>query len=258
MGLIDQNRSYCRAFTIAEYALGAGGLLKPSCLLREFQQISSEHITALGFGYERMLKERKVFLLSKIFIQVHRLPTAGDRVELITTPKLPQGVQFIRTHRLLDESGAPLAVADTTWVLCDPESRKILRPKEFSAPYQYTEDSEPCTLPKYRPQRPEKVIEAGQRPVRYSDLDVNQHMNNAIYADIIEDFLPEGALDGQQLAELYIHFQNEAKPAECLTIHQGEGLPQEETRRWYIAATKQNGESCFEGEIALRPRDAAH
>lgn len=258
MQLLNEGRQFQKQFTVAEYECDTNGRIKPGYLLRHMQQVSGEHLDALGLPYIELFDMGQVFLLSKILLDIARLPMGGEPLTLTTTPKTPIGAQFIRTNEFFDKEGARILRADTTWLLVNPKTRKILRPKEFGASLLFTQDALPCPLVKYRVAKPERVQQVGVREIRYSDLDVNRHMNNAAYADIICDFLPEGVYQNGRPSSLFISFQNEARLGELLTVSMGEETSADTAaqQEYYIIGEKENG-CCFEALLRLEKEKSA-
>ncbi|PWM39647.1 MAG: hypothetical protein DBX66_01775 [Clostridiales bacterium] len=245
MPLINDNKQYEKNIQVQSYECDILNRIKLSYLLRHMQEISGEHLDELGLPYERLAELGQVFLLAKLRLKIERLPRCRERLRLLTTPKLPIKAQFIRTNEIFSEAGERLAVADTTWLLVDPQSRRILRPKEFTGVLPMTEDLEPTTLTRYRPLPPEGLEPAGVREVRYSDLDINRHMNNAGYADVICDALPFGELE-REAKELYLHYQNEVREGERISLLRGKTSE----GSWYLRGEKETL-CCFEALLTL-------
>lgn len=245
MPLTNDKSQYYADISVQEYECDTTGHIKPGYILRHMQQISAEHLNALNLPYTELLRRGQVFLMNRLLLKINSIPMGGESCRLTTTPKKPEGAQFIRTNEFFREDGQSLMRADTTWLLVNPESRKILRPREFEFPVPFTEDEVPCPLVRYRPEPPKVLCEVGSREVRYSDIDVNRHMNNAAYADIVCDFLPPGEYESAPPESLYISFQNEAVLGDIITVFRGQSKP----REWYISG-KKGDKPCFEAIIS--------
>ena len=60
----------------------------------------------------------------------------------------------------------------------------------------------------------------GERPIYYSDLDFNHHLNNAVYGDVLMDFLP-AEMRRQPLRKIQISYISESNLGETLKIYGG-------------------------------------
>ena len=168
-------------------------------------------------------------------------------VQMATTPKVPAGAQFIRHNEMQDAEGNLLLEAETAWMLVDTDQHQILRPAEFIGDLRYTEaDASPIARRRLTAPPVQKV---GERAIRFSELDVNDHLNNAVYADICMDFLPETELRTCETAAFYIHFRREARCGDVLQIERGEYEP----GSYYLRAEKPEG-CCFEAALRLEKR----
>ena len=245
MPLSGDGRRFTKIMQTADAVCDIHGRMKLSAILQQMQEISSAHLDALGIPHTLLLQNRQVFLLSKIHLCLKKRPAASEMMQLQTTPKTPMGAQFVRCNEFYDAEGRLLMNADTAWMLVDPETHRILRPSEFIGGMRYTQDGA-SALPRYRLTAPE-AQQVGERPVRFSDLDVNNHMNNAIYADICTDFLPERVFREGEPEELYIHFRSEARAGDLLQVMRGEYMP----GSYYFRADKADG-ICFEAALRMK------
>lgn len=245
MPLSGDGRRFTKIIRTADYECDIHGRMKLNAILQHMQEISSAHLDALGIPHTLLLENRQVFLLSKVGLEIEKRPTASDMLLLQTTPKTPTGAQFIRCNDFYDTNGRLLMHADTLWILVDPDSHRILRPRDFIGGMRYTEDGTSPLL-RYRPAAVE-AAQVGERAVRFSDLDINNHMNNAVYVDICTDFLPESAFREGEPAKLYIHFRSEARAGDTLCILRGEYG----TGAYYLRADKADG-ICFEAVIRMK------
>ena len=195
------------------------GRLKISSAMLFMQQAAGEQLEYLGFSPELLLRENLVFMLTKTCIKIHRMPCAGDNLAIKTAPTAVKGVRFTREFQFASESGGKLLSALTLWVLVNTVSRKILRPASF--PYDLSlepsfagDDIGDVAMPKITAE----PAETGSVDIRYSHLDINRHVGNAVYADFICDALPYEPLLVRGVCTVAINFQHEAKYGEMLKI----------------------------------------
>ena len=231
-----------RKVRVESYQIGAAGHVRLSALLRMEQETGDEHMDALGLSYERLYQEGLAILLTANRVQIHRFPARNEELTVTTTPHGTAGVQMYRNFSF-ESGGETLATIRQVTVCADPKTHKPLRP---DALYRYGA-FEPMTtpredrVPRLRP--PEDLPFLGERPIRYSDLDMNQHLTNTIYGDIVEDFLPE-SFRAYRFAE--IHYLSESFLGETLQIH-GKVLDGE---RFLLTGQNQRG-TGFSAVIAI-------
>lgn len=206
---------YERKLQVATYEVGADSRLKLSVLLRICQETSEQHLEQVNLGYERLKNEGLVFLIISNAASIRRLPRLGESITVKTHPRGTLGVHFYRDFDFY-AGGERIVHVMQSSVSVDPASHKPLRPKVFLS-YQVFRDEK---LP--REERVEKIAapampELGRRIIRYSDIDYNNHLNNAVYGDITEDFLP-GGMQGRSPSYVQIDYVSEAFLGEELKI----------------------------------------
>ena len=147
-----------------------------------------------------------------------RNPQYFSKVTVRTWPHSLSRFSFLRDFEMRDEEGGLLVVASQEWVLMDVETRKFASVKDFyTGPMDFCEDrvfeKKARKAPSFdEGNRPDYVIVPG-----YSSIDLNGHVNNAIYAGFVIDALnpgPEGDLKTMQ-----IDYRHEVLPDRSLTVH---------------------------------------
>lgn len=207
---------YAMKMRVTSYDVGPNRTLKPSAILKIMQEVAGVHLEQDGFSYEVMRSQGIVFLLVKLAVSVKKLPHCDEFILAETWFAHTEGAKFIRNMRFLSESGEILLEAVTQWIIADPETHRVLRPSAL--PFKMPEfSSVGVDAAITRIVLPEKMEDAGARIVRWSDIDCNKHMNNAVYADIICDFFPKG-MGKQELRAFQIDFEGEASLGDTIDI----------------------------------------
>jgi len=193
------------------------GCLKPSAALKYFSDLAGADYAERGLPHDVLWAQGFVFLVSRVRAQFARPIRAEETLTFCTYEQGVKGPQFIRNFFVEDADGSRIAEARSAWILCDPNTRRILRPGKF--PYPIPDNSAlPIACPEPgKVHLPETAQSAGQRRVVYSDLDANGHVYNANYADITCDFLPL-ALFEKPVKGFSIEFSREALAGDVMDI----------------------------------------
>ena len=188
----------------------AKGNVKAASLMRAFEHVASVHAEKLGFGYEPMIAQNYIWVLSKLRFKLYGVLEAEKTYILETCPRPKKGVTWSRDYYIYD--GEDLMAAGTSqWCIINFETRRIERTKlDFDGEFI---DHEPFEdgIGKIRVNE-EGIALAFSHPVTEDDLDINQHVNNCRYADIIEPVL-SGHTD------IMIHFAKEAVLGDEILIY---------------------------------------
>lgn len=217
---------------------------RPAALIRRVQESGEKQLESLGMGYKEVLKRHsQVFLLSQLILRINRLPLEGEEVELSTCPMGSKGARFYREATVTSGDGERLASIYTSWSLFDPAARQVLRPSAF--PYELENGVLDIDYREFRFKTPQGAP-IGERVVRYSDLDSNGHMNNAVYFDVICDALPLELLRERMPSEISIYYQHEAAPNTCMSLCRAD-----ETDDVVYLYGEVEGRRCFESRVVF-------
>lgn len=219
--------------------------LRLAAVLQYIESISTGHLEAMDLGHARLYSEGIVFVLAAQAVKVHRLPKMYDDVVIKTCPAAYQGAQMVRESVVLSPSGEKLVEVQASWVMIDPQKRKPLRASAFTYPLPILADYQPF----YNPAKM-KLTQAQtpvmRRQVLYSQLDINRHMNNTVYADVVMDALPlEDAL-GRTPDTLLIRLRHETRAGEWLDIFR------DPCENGYLVSALVGDEVCFEAQVTFK------
>ncbi len=239
---------YEKQITIPDYQCDIHGEMKLSSVLKQIQRVSNQHLEEMGFSYQDLWKENIVFLLARMALRCHRSPRSEEEIKIKTNPQINKGAQLLRRIEFWSQKGELLLEAQSSWLMVNPVTRKILRPSAF--PFEIPGDSsnyEP-SLDEIKTKCPKDLAEIsqGEKMVQYSDLDCNYHLNNTVYADMVCNLLPYEEMEKKRWQEFAIHYRKEAVMGDAISL----GLFRQGEYRYYIQGNK--GEtSCFEASILL-------
>lgn len=222
---------------VTSFDVGLSLRLKYSMILKLLQEAAGRQLTREGLSYEVLRENGAVFLLTKVDVEIKDLPVGGDTITVETWFRGLRGAQFVRDMRISGASGETLAECETLWITVDPVTHKILRPSSFSFPEivrPYIDDQ--VNIRQHKADTAdinENEWIKDRRKVRWSDIDCNAHVNNAVYADLICDYFP-GGLGERDLEYFSITFAGEATQGAEIDIK--------------TAMTKR-GDAVYEGKV---------
>ena len=215
----DLTAEYVRGLTVPVFDVGPDDRMKLGAVLRNVQETSEQHVDLLHIGYEEF-RDRcgLVFFLISNRMRIFRLPAHREKIEIKTHPRGRGAARFYRDFKFYDESGALIVECMQTTVLADAATHRVRRPRAFTDLGVFRDFPIEPEEKMVRIEVPDDLPQVGEREVRRSDLDSNGHMNNAVYADIVEDFLPEPE---RPVRGLQIDYLGETSPGDTLKIFAG-------------------------------------
>lgn len=222
---------------------------RPSSLMDFLQEAATEAAVELHVSREEMLRNYNVFwMLARIWYRLDKPLFWNDAITVRTWHRGGKGVSMYRDFDLL-RNGEPVGEAVSLWVLADWETRKLFRLSQIRE-FDSTSGGDRCkkrTLSKLRV--PVSLKPAGDRLLRYSDADVNGHVNNVRYADFTCDALELHKLGSNSfVSSLQLGYLKECGPGEILRISAGQG-----ENMWYVQGDGEEGNARFDGALTLSP-----
>lgn len=160
-------------------------------LARLFQDVAGDHSDSLGVGFKGLNPMHKAWVLTNVYYNVLRFPTAGEKLTLKTWPRTDNGLIAPRDYQLIDAEGNICAVSSSQWVIIDLLSRRVCRLRDTIKVF---DENDTCatdkqSLSKVKFTDPLQHLKHVDIP--YSALDHTRHVNNAEYMKWISDSIPE-------------------------------------------------------------------
>lgn len=193
-------------------------------ILATLQEVSGMHSHLLGCGRDVMMKQNIIWVLSRSELVMDRYPIVGETIRIETFPANNKRWFFPRYFLMYDEAGEIIGKMCMIWVLMDYVERKMAPPE---AALPFLPDNSDLALPMPFPGNVAPVngeTELFHRLPDYTDIDVNQHVNNTRYADWLCNGLGIDTLREKEISHLLIHYTHEVLPGSemTLTLHRSE------------------------------------
>ena len=235
---------YSERYTLRWHDTDACRHARPSAILMYMQETSNRHLSSLGLSLDELRDEKHLaFILSRMRLTIYRRPQAFEEIEVQTWTNPARGFSSERSFRMLSGEEV-LAEASSTWALLGTEDHKLHRPEETGYCFEDEEAVDTGLPPRIRIPSDLPLTQWGERPIVYSDLDYNMHMNNTHYPDMLCDHLP--LEDVERIRGISLSYLHEAAYGDRIALW---GVKQEEG---YLFRTfNQRGEVCLEAQILL-------
>lgn len=221
------------------------GFCKASALLGHLQEAASQAAEQGGFGRELTLENYRAFwMLTRVWYQLERPLRWEEPLTIRTWHRGDKGATMYRDYDLFVR-GERVGQCVSAWVLANLDSRQLIR---LGSVHQLdgTSGGELCKTKKLSKLRlPQDMAPAGPRKLRYSDTDLNGHVNNTRYADFACDALEMERLGPNRfLSEMQIGYLAECRPGEELILLTGR-----EGEVFFAQGMDKSGKSRFEASL---------
>jgi medium-chain acyl-[acyl-carrier-protein] hydrolase len=181
-----------KEYLVHVYETDANGKLKPAGLFNYLQDTASDHAERLNFGRDDLLKNNHIWVLSRMYAVIENLPAWNDTIIVRTWPSGIDKILALRDFEVFNYDGQHIASATSSWAIIDRTTKRVQRPDDIIANFH---SSFNCKRVLQRnASKLDQVSKDGFLTpvfkVKFSDLDVNLHVNNVKFLQWVTDSYP--------------------------------------------------------------------
>lgn len=198
---------------------------------------AGNHSSRRGWGIGALNETRHTWVLSRLSVEMTEMPRQNEHIEIRTWVESVMKLFTNRNFSICRADGTPLGYARSVWAMIDLETR---RPCDLLSLYDgdilnyvVIDEENVCPIEghgRFRFREPELVRTLD---VRYSDIDINLHVNSIKYVEHILDLFSREQLE-RGLRRFEIAYKAESRMGDSLSfyVQQGEdGETDVEVRR---------------------------
>lgn len=192
---------------------------RPSAVLGFLQEAATQAALALGVsGPQIREKYNCLWMVTRNWVELDAPLRWNDLLTVRTWHRGASGASTYRDFDLLRD-GRPIGQGVSVWVMVDTDERKLFRMRNLTE-FQGTDGGElNKSIKLRRPAMPETFDSRTRRDLRYSDTDINGHVNNAHYADFACDSLHLEELGrGKFVRSFQIGYVSECRAGEAVWV----------------------------------------
>ncbi|CAF2082039.1 unnamed protein product [Brassica napus] len=220
--IVQDGLVFRQNFSIRSYEIGADRSASIETVMNHLQETALNHVKTaglLGDGFgstPEMVKKNLIWVVTRMQVVVDKYPTWGDVVEVDTWVS-QSGKNGMRRDWLVRDgnTGEILTRASSVWVMMNKLTRRLSKiPEEVRGEIEpYFVNSDPVLAEDSRKltkldDKTADYVRSGLTP-RWSDLDVNQHVNNVKYIGWILESAPVGMMESQKLKSMTLEYRRE-------------------------------------------------
>ena len=221
------------------------GICKASALLNHLQIAAALAAEEGGFGREALVERYGAFwMLARSWFRLKRPLLWEDDITIRTWHRGGKSAIMYRDYDIFC-NGEQVGESVSGWVLAHVDSHKLMRLGDVTE-LEGTSGGALCkTMTLAKLHHPARLEEVERRRMRYSDTDINGHVNNIRYADFACDAVEAECMkENTFLAEMQIGYLAECCPGQTLAIQvggQGDGR--------YVRGVDEEGTPRFESVL---------
>ena len=243
-----QTNKLIQKFQIPCYNTDMSRRLKPASFMDLAQEAATLHANILGFGYDDLIVSGNAWIISRIRVVFVDTPKSREDVTLATWHKGLNRLFFLRDFLMTDNDGNVKVKATTSWLVLNLDTRRLVRdPKLLDEGKTCTENVIETPADKVVMPKDAEVKLVMEHEAAYSDLDMNGHVNNAMYMQWAMNAVNYEISSERPVKEFTINFNHEIKPQEIVSIYKA--IVEKEDGRHVFVEGKVGEQSSFCVEI---------
>lgn len=201
---------YTEEKQLKTYQTDRYGYIRPLMLMNELQALADNHAESLGCGRTFCMEKGIAWVVTHYLVDIIELPREAETLIFTTWPSGQDALRATRDFEVRGTDGRLLIRATSQWILIDIAARRPLKLAEHLPHWdlvrQRAYDRAFEKFPDFEPQK------TRARACRYDDVDVNQHINNAVYAVWATEAVGFDFRNKHKMRGIELNFKKEISP----------------------------------------------
>ena len=207
------------------------------------------HASERGFGIAEINENHYTWVLSRLAIELEDMPRQSEDFSINTWIENVYRLFTDRNFELVNKDGKTIGYARSVWAMISMETRK---PADLISLHgnnlgQYVSDRE-CHIDK--PGRIKVSVDAPveEYQTRYSDIDINGHVNSIKYIEHILDLFPMDTFKEKQVKRFEMAYVAESYYGDVLSFY----LEEKNENEYDIEVKKNNQEVVVRSKVIFK------
>ena len=246
---MSENKIGTYQFVAEPFHVDFTGRLTMGVLGNHLLNCAGFHASERGFGIAEINENHYTWVLSRLAIELEDMPRQYEDFSINTWIENVYRLFTDRNFELQDKNGKTIGYARSVWAMISMETRK---PADLISLHgnnlgQYVSDRE-CPIDK--PGRIKVSVDAPveEYQTRYSDIDINGHVNSIKYIEHILDLFPMDTFKEKQVKRFEMAYVAESYYRDVLSFY----LEEKNENEYDIEVKKNNQEVVVRSKVIFK------
>lgn len=207
--------TYSEEFTIRAAEVDQNGKATLGALASLMQEVAGNHASTLNFDITDLQENDLTWVLHRMDIEILRYPDWRESINIETWPNAGDALRAYRDYLITDEEGEVLLRCLSYWMIINMKSRRPSRIPREILELRIGDRDHVLPVKTERPAPEDLVDNESAFHVRRSDLDMNDHVNNARYLEWCLETIPSPT--AAEINRADILFMKESRGGDTIT-----------------------------------------
>ena len=233
-------------FVAEPFHVDFNGCLTLGVLGNHLLNCAGFHANDRGFGIVTLNEDNYTWVLSRLAIELEELPKQYEEFTIQTWVENVYRLFTDRNFALLNKDGRGIGYARSVWAMINMSTRKPIDLQSIrdGSIMGYVCQKE-CPIEKTSHVKVTAAEPLAVHEARYSDIDVNRHVNSIRYIEHILDLFPIGLYEQKRVRRFEISYVSESYYGDRLAFYCDQPTPDE----YHVAVKKSDGTVACRSKI---------
>ena len=221
--------------------------IKLSSLIDLILTASGYNADENGFGLRHLKKLDATWVISRLALEMDYFPKQYEKITVETWVQEVHTANTIRNYRVFNEKGEVIGNSTSVWVMINVKTRRPMDLKLLEGIDVFaTSESSGIDRPFKLNAVESETIDSFR--VKYSDIDINQHVNTVHYLDWMVNSFTLEEHKAHTIKRVDVNFMNEVVYGDFVSVYK----EKEETNDYRFEIRTDEKTAC-RGRIVLAP-----
>lgn len=210
---------FTEEYEITSHDIDINNNIKPSMIIRYMQETANHQMRDRKPTYLDLFTKGLSFVITRMTVEIYAQLHQYDRIHVSTWNCQGKGATFIRCYEI-KRNEEVIAKAYSAWAMHNMNTGKLAKTSDIDLSNYETEDAYEMSLStRVRLPKDIEYEKVGQKEVLYSDVDMNLHMNNTNYPNMLWNYIPD--VQDKIVTSINLRFMQEAALGSKVDIFRG-------------------------------------
>lgn len=208
---------YKKQYNVRSYECDRNNNLRILTLMNILQDIADDNAASLGFGLDFCIQNGMTWVGSNYILEIERLPKIHENIVIETWPSAKNKLSAYRDFEIFGEDGTSIIRATSQWILINIEKKRPVSVLD-NLPIQDVVNERAVNTDFPKMESIERIDNRFKFRVRFDDIDLNKHINNAVYILWATEAVEPDFRLNHNPAKISINFRKEGYMGEKIAV----------------------------------------